>query len=33
MPAFELTDEQLDALVAFIKSTAGEGDSTPGVAP
>jgi cytochrome c oxidase subunit 2 len=33
MPAFELTDEQLDALVAFIKSTAGEGDSTPGAAP
>ena len=33
MPAFDLTDEQLDALVAFIKSTVGEGDSTPGAAP
>ena len=33
MPVFELTDEELDALVALIKSTAGEGDSTPGAAP
>ncbi|WP_172152984.1 MULTISPECIES: c-type cytochrome [Pseudomonas] len=33
MPAFELTDDELDALVALIRSTAGEGDSTPGAAP
>jgi cytochrome c oxidase subunit 2 len=33
MPAFDLTDDELDALVALIKSTAGEGDSTPGAAP
>ncbi|MDX1723275.1 MAG: cytochrome c oxidase subunit II [Pseudomonas sp.] len=33
MPAFELTDDELDALVALIKSTAGEGDGTPGAAP
>ncbi|WP_339460760.1 cytochrome c oxidase subunit II [Pseudomonas sp. EA_105y_Pfl2_R69] len=33
MPAFELTDDELDALLALIKSTTGEGDSTPGAAP
>ncbi|MNY43182.1 hypothetical protein D3C86_1781210 [compost metagenome] len=33
MPAFALTDDELDALLALIKSSAGEGDSTPGATP
>ncbi|HBX54450.1 c-type cytochrome [Pseudomonas sp. UBA2684] len=33
MPAFALKDEELDALIAFIKSIADEGGSKPGAAP
>ena len=33
MPAFALTDDELDALVAFIEAAAGEDDSTSEAAP